>query len=109
MGSRLLFLEEMARGMIEVIPRFAELKVVRQWAGPYDLTEDGQPIVGEAPGVPGFYLCCGFMGHGFMMAPVVSRILANHLVDGTDFDLFRRWGLDRFGKGELAPETMIIG
>ncbi len=55
------------------MPRLGHVKVVRQWAGPYDVSPDGNPIVGELPGVPGFYVVCGFGGHGFMMAPVVAR------------------------------------
>lgn len=109
MGSRLRFVEEMARGMIEVIPRLGDVKVVRQWAGPYDLTEDGNPIVGEAPGLPGFFLCCGFMGHGFMMAPVVGRYYALHLLGRETHPFFRKWRLARFAEGDLEKEDMIIG
>ncbi len=107
--SSMRFMVRYARALVARVPALARVKALRQWAGCYDITPDGNPIFGPSGGVEGFYLMAGFMGHGFMMAPVVSRILANHLVDGTDFDLFRRWGLDRFGKGELAPETMIIG
>src|ERR1041384_4346607 len=71
LGSRLRFLQLMARALTSVMPLLGDVKVVRQWAGPYDMSPDGDPIVGEAPGAPGFYLCCGFVGHGFMMAPVV--------------------------------------
>ncbi len=33
------------------MPRLGHVKVVRQWAGPYDISPDGNPIVGELPGV----------------------------------------------------------
>jgi len=82
---------------------------VRQWAGPYDLTPDGNPIVGEAPGVPGFFLCCGFMGHGFMMAPVVARYYAQLLTGGAPHPLFDKWRLGRFNEGAGERESMIIG
>ncbi|HEV3032829.1 MAG TPA: FAD-binding oxidoreductase, partial [Polyangia bacterium] len=71
--SSLAFLQTMAGAMTEVMPVLSAVKVVRQWAGPYDMSPDGNPIVGEAPERPGFYVCCGFQGHGFMMAPVVAR------------------------------------
>jgi sarcosine oxidase subunit beta len=109
LGSRLEFLGAMAAGMVEVMPRLAEVKVVRQWAGPYDLSPDGNPIVGEAPGVPGFYLCCGFMGHGFMMAPVVARYYAQLLTGGPPHPLFEKWRLARFAEGDTERESMIIG
>ena len=95
LGSRLQFLQSMAAGMFEVMPRLGHLKVVRQWAGPYDMSPDGSPIVGEAPALPGFFLCCGFVGHGFMMAPVVSRYYARHLLGRESHPLFQAWRLDR--------------
>ena len=109
LGSRLGFLHAMARGLTEVMPRLGDIKVVRQWAGPYDLTTDGNPIVGEAPSVPGFFLCCGFMGHGFMMAPVVARYFALHLLGKETHPFFSTWRLARFEEGGAEPESMIIG
>jgi sarcosine oxidase, subunit beta len=111
LGSRLRFVEEMARGMIEVIPRFGHLKVVRQWAGPYDMSPDGNPLCGEAPGVPGFFLCCGFVGHGFMMAPVVARYYARHLAGKQTHPLFAAWRPGRFTAGADASrgEDFNIG
>ena len=49
----------------------------------------------------GFYQASGFMGHGFMMAPVMGRILARHLAEGSDVPLFDRWNLRRFKEGRL--------
>ena len=60
LGSRLAFSTTMARALVELMPRLGHVKVVRQWAGPYDVSPDGNPIVGELPGVPGFYVVCGF-------------------------------------------------
>lgn len=109
LGSRLAFLRAMATGMTEVIPRLGDVKVVRQWAGPYDMTSDGNPIVGEVPDMPGFFVCCGFMGHGFMMAPVVAKYYALHLTGRQTHPLFQRWRLARFAEGNLERESMIIG
>jgi sarcosine oxidase subunit beta len=109
LGSRLAFLDAMSAGLREVMPRLGDVKVVRQWAGPYDLTTDGNPIVGEAPGLPGFFLCCGFMGHGFMMAPVVAKYYALHLLGRETHPFFQKWRLDRFAEGGGETEDMIIG
>jgi sarcosine oxidase subunit beta len=109
LGSRLEFVEAMAAGLCEAMPRLGNVKVVRQWAGPYDLTPDNSPIVGEAPSVPGFYLCSGFVGHGFMMAPVVAKHYAQHLTGGPTHPLFHRWRLRRFAEGDLVRENLIIG
>jgi sarcosine oxidase subunit beta len=113
LGSRLDFLTTMARGLVALMPRLGHVKVVRQWAGPYDVSPDGNPIVGELPGVPGFYVVCGFGGHGFMMAPVVARHYAAYLDGGTPHPFFTAWRADRFGTGGAPPaadrEEMIIG
>jgi sarcosine oxidase subunit beta len=113
MGSRLAFVQAMARALTEVMPVLGDVKVVRQWAGPYDMSPDGNPIVGEAPGVPGFYVCCGFQGHGFMMAPVVARHYARMLAGEKPHAFFDAWRAGRFsGAGGPAGgerETMIIG
>jgi sarcosine oxidase subunit beta len=97
--SSLGFLEAMARGMLEVMPRLGHVKVVRQWAGPYDMSPDGNPLCGPAPGLPGLFLCCGFVGHGFMMAPVVARHYARLLLGQGRHDLFSAWRPDRFSAG----------
>src|SRR4029077_3169927 len=91
LGSRLAFLEAMGAALCEVMPRLGDVKIVRQWAGPYDMSPDGSPIVGECPGRPGFFLCCGFVGHGFMMAPVVAKYYAQHLTGGETHPFFHRW------------------
>ncbi|MCS6915240.1 MAG: FAD-binding oxidoreductase [Myxococcales bacterium] len=109
LGSRLLFLELLAREIVRLVPQFAGVKVLRQWAGPYDISPDGHPILGEAPGVPGFYLCCGFVGHGFMMAPVVARYYAEWLCGGPRHPIFDRCTLSRFSGSPIDPEEMIIG
>jgi sarcosine oxidase subunit beta len=109
LGSRLEFLEAMAAGLVEAMPRLGDVKVVRQWAGPYDLTPDNNPLVGEAPGVPGFFLCSGFVGHGFMMAPVVTRHYAAALTGGPVHPFFHKWRLARFAEGDLERESLIIG
>jgi sarcosine oxidase subunit beta len=110
MGSRLKFLATYARQLCRLVPRFADLKILRQWAGPYDITEDGNPILGEPPGRPGFYLCCGFMGHGFMMAPVIGKYYGEWLAGGRKHEFFDRCALDRFSRpGGVEKEDFIIG
>jgi len=112
LGSRLAFTTAMARALVELMPRLGHVKVVRQWAGPYDLSPDGDPIVGELPGVPGFYVVCGFRGHGFMMAPVVARHYAAYLAGDTPHPLFAAWRADRFASGRTPAsggEDMFIG
>jgi sarcosine oxidase subunit beta len=112
LGSRLAFTTTMARALVELMPRLGHVKVVRQWAGPYDISPDGDPIVGELPDVPGFHVVCGFRGHGFMMAPVVARHLAVHLRGGAAHEFLSAWTPARFAAGappRAGGESQFIG
>jgi sarcosine oxidase, subunit beta len=74
MGSSNEFLATYARRLTRLMPSLRDVKVLRQWAGPYDCSPDGNPIVGSAPDDPDFFLASGFVGHGFMMAPIVGQL-----------------------------------
>jgi sarcosine oxidase subunit beta len=107
------FLGKYAAALVRTCPVLGRVKVLRQWAGCYDLTPDSNPIVGPIDEVEHFYQASGFMGHGFMMAPVVGRLLAG-VVAGQPPDpsfgaVIDRWALRRFKEGKLLSEKMIIG
>jgi sarcosine oxidase subunit beta len=103
------FLRLYSTALLRACPILGSIKVLRQWAGCYDLTPDANPIVGEVDEIEGFYQASGFMGHGFMMAPVMGRLLAAHIAKRTDLPMFQRWSLRRFKEGRLLSEAMIIG
>jgi sarcosine oxidase subunit beta len=109
LGSRLLFLKTLARELVGIAPRLAGVKVLRQWAGPYDVSPDGRPILGEPDGVPGFFLACGFVGHGFMMAPIMAQLYAEWLTGGDRHTVFDECRLARFASGNIEREDMILG
>jgi heterotetrameric sarcosine oxidase beta subunit len=103
------FLGKYARSLVRACPVLAQVKVLRQWAGCYDLTPDSHPIVGPADPIEDFHQASGFMGHGFMMAPVVGRLLAQLIAEGSSLPVLERWNLRRFREGKLLSEAMIIG
>ncbi|MBK6465036.1 MAG: FAD-binding oxidoreductase [Myxococcales bacterium] len=107
--SSFAFLGHYARSLVRACPVLGDVKVLRQWAGCYDLTPDQNPIVGYVDDVDGFYQASGFMGHGFMMAPVMGKRIAAHVVTGDSSPLIERWNLRRFAEGRLLSESMIIG
>ena len=78
------FLEQNCAIMCEALPILRKLKVVRQWAGQYDLSPDRNPVIDEAKEAKGFYSVCGFSGHGFMVAPRVAILVANHITGQKD-------------------------
>jgi len=104
MGSTLEFLTTYARRLVRLMPILGDIKVLRQWAGPYDQSPDGNPILGPAPDHPDFFLACGFVGHGFMMAPIVGKLYAEWLTGGTPHEIFSRYRLARFTDGSGASQ-----
>ena len=57
----------------------------------YAVTPDWHPVVGSV-GPEGLYLCAGFSGHGFKLAPSIGRTVAAELLGKPapyDFSLFR--------------------
>lgn len=103
------FLGLYARALSRAMPQLGAIKILRQWAGCYDLTPDGNPLCGAVDEVEGLYLMSGFMGHGFMMAPIMGELFARHLLFGEERELFERWALRRYKEGKLLEESMILG
>jgi sarcosine oxidase subunit beta len=83
------------------------------WAGIYDMTPDGQPVLDAVPEVPGFFCAAGFSGHGFKLSPAIGKVMAEVVTDGKaasyDLSLFR---YSRFRENRLtrtAYEFSIVG
>ncbi len=108
LGSTMRFLTRYSQALMEQIPRTGPLKILRQWAGPYDVTPDNSPILGHTPQLPNLLQMSGFVGHGFMMAPAVAERMAAWMAGEQD-ELFERFTLQRFAEGRLIREDMIIG
>jgi len=75
------FMEILWPELVEFVPAFDRLRLVRGWAGLYAVnTLDGNAILGEWPELKGFFLANGFSGHGLQQAPAVGRYLAELLL-----------------------------
>jgi sarcosine oxidase subunit beta len=106
--SSLRFLARYGRALGECMPVAAGFSVMRQWAGCYDVTPDNNPILGAA-GYDNFLQLHGWVGHGFMMAPAVTEAMAGWMAGDTPDEIFERFTLARFERGDVAREDFIIG
>jgi sarcosine oxidase, subunit beta len=70
------FLPQVARRMVDLMPKLANLKVRRTWRGLYPMTPDGSPIIGAAASLEGYIDAVGMCGQGFMLGPGVGALLA---------------------------------
>jgi sarcosine oxidase subunit beta len=105
------FIEKILTRAADRVPIFENLAVnpKRAWAGLYEMTPDHHPILGPAPGVPGFFLANGFSGHGVMHAPATGRILSDLILTGqTDVVDASLLGLSRFAGGRMIEETAVL-
>jgi sarcosine oxidase subunit beta len=90
------FLDEMAKTVCRFLPKVGELRVVRQWAGSYCMSPDRQPIIGGTDLLPGFFMACGFSGHGFMLAPMTGVLLSEIILGQPTSLPVEDLGINRF-------------
>ncbi len=107
--SGLRFAVRFARELVALWPPARHLRLMRQWAGLYDVTPDHRPILGGAPRRPGYYHICGFSGHGFMLGPVCARKMAAFITDGRPDEIIDSLSLERFDRGDVQPDAFVVG
>ncbi|MGH2617347.1 MAG: NAD(P)/FAD-dependent oxidoreductase, partial [Thermomicrobiales bacterium] len=94
--------------LVSRAPAFADARILRGWAGFYEVTPDDNPLLGWTS-VEGLAVAAGFSGHGFMQGPAIGRCMAELLLDGAasgiDISPFRP---SRFAEGVLAQEHNVI-
>lgn len=108
MTSSWHFLEEMSKTITNLLPPIGKLRVVRQWAGLYNITPDSHPILGTVKELDGFYLAVGFSGHGFMLGPVTGMLIAEQILGEENTIDVSSLDKDRFERGELIFEPSVV-
>ncbi|MFH1843791.1 MAG: FAD-binding oxidoreductase [bacterium] len=107
--GQLRFAVRFARGLLGLYPAAAAVRMMRQWAGMYDVTPDHRPILGNVPGLDGYYHICGFSGHGFMLGPVCGRRMARFITTGEPDDIITSLSLARFEHGDIQADDFVVG
>ena len=102
------FLDRIAAVARHRWPPLLEAPVKTAWAGLYELTPDSQPLVGPLPDRAGAWIAAGFSGHGFMMAPVIGRWLAEWMTRGRSPVDLSPFAPDRFRLGKTEPERNVV-
>lgn len=94
------------RETIRLVPSLAEARVVRAWVGWFEMTPDDLAIIEPVEGIEGLFLCAGFSGHGFALAPAIGRLMSRLMLDGQATHPIDELGLARFKrpKTATAPE-----
>ncbi len=90
------FLDEMAKTVCHILPEVGKLRVVRTWGGSYNVSPDHQPIISDIEALPGFYVACGYSGHGFMFAPITGILLSQMILNEKLEDYAKDLNIKRF-------------
>ncbi len=96
--STSVFLPQVAKRMVDLFPKLANLKVRRTWRGQYPMTSDGFPIVGETKQFPNFINAIGMCGQGYMLGPGLGELLTRIVtceLSKDDIDVLKHFNLYR--------------
>lgn len=100
-----VFLPQVARRLVALMPRLRHLRVRRTWRGIYPMTPDGSPLVGWSERAEGLLHVAGMCGQGFMLGPGVGSLVARMVRQETtadDEDALRAWAPQRAFVGQEA-------
>jgi len=98
----------MSKTITRVVPALKNLRMLRQWAGLYNMSPDSHPIYDQIPGAEGLYVAAGYSGHGFMMAPATGQSMAELVLGQSPTLPWDKLGFARFEQGELLIEPSVV-
>lgn len=91
-----------ANAIVSLMPMLGDICLIRVWGGFENYCPDDLPILGLAPEPEGFVLATGFSGHGFALAPIVGKAIAESITEGRDSPLIGSLSWKRFWEGEVS-------
>ncbi len=97
---------EVAENSMYRVPVLEKAEINRGWAGSYEISPDNHAILGEAPGLKGFFLANGFSGHGFQHSPAVGQVLAELITGEAPCIDISPLSIQRFATGRLIREPL---
>jgi FAD-dependent oxidoreductase domain-containing protein 1 len=95
--------------LVRRVPAFRDVRLVEGWAGLYEMTPDHNPMIGEHPQLPGFFMANGFSGHGLMMAPATGKVVSELIRCGRSETIdISELSIARFARGQLFWDEAMI-
>ncbi len=89
-------ISELCRLLADITPSLANVHVIRAYAGLRPLTPDQMPIIGRAPGLPGFIAATGHGGDGLAFSAITGKIVAEIFSGTVDSDKLKPFAWERF-------------
>lgn len=91
----------------EMFPAFAQLRILRHWAGMLLATPDWGPLTGPHPDLEGFWVTTGW-SYGIAGAAGTTELMALSIAAGEPHDIIRPFAVDRFRRGKPVAEGAIV-
>mgnify|MGYP002619531419 FL=1 len=89
------------RDAVALVPRLAQVRLLRAFAGIRTAVADGLPLIGRAPAFENVFVATGFEGDGICLGPVVGKAVAS-LILGEPAPL----DLSAFNPARFAPKEI---
>ena len=96
------FLRRTATMIARKAPALADVAVIRQWAGMYDVSPDHQPLVGPTAQLQGWWQANGWSGRGMLLAPYLMELLAERFTTGVTPQRLAMFDPDRFAPDDTG-------
>jgi len=100
--SSAAFLRRTASMIVRKAPALADVTVIRQWAGMYDVSPDHQPLVGPTGQLDGWWQANGWSGRGMLLAPYLMELLAERFTTGAAPERLAMFDPDRFAPDDTG-------
>ena len=94
--------------LVELLPIFSRLRLMRHWAGVCDMAYDVSPIVGKTA-VDNLYVSTGWGTGGYKAIPAGGDTLAYTIANDKPHTLLQPFQLERFDTGRLVDEGAASG
>ena len=96
------FVQDIWSRLARRLPGIEDAELFTGYAGLYTTTPDLHQVVDKVDGIEGLYICTGFSGHGFKLAPAIGIAMSELILDGEakllDISPLR---MSRFEEGDL--------
>ncbi|MCK5925241.1 MAG: FAD-binding oxidoreductase, partial [Methylococcales bacterium] len=89
-------LSESAQTVMALFPQLKNVRIVRAWAGLEGFMPDNLPVISQSRTEKTVYHAFGFSAHGFQLAPIIGKIMAELILDGKSDLPISAFDINRF-------------
>lgn len=97
-----------AKHILRAFPWLKDTKIIRHYMGPIPTTTDNHPVLGKVDEVKGFYLEGLLCGHGFLMGPMVGKVMAETITGKKPDIPIDMLTYKRFVEGNLLESHALL-